>query len=46
MVIDNPHSLSRCPRCGGNLEFFWWFYMGERIDDVRCLMCSEYFFSP
>ncbi len=46
MLIENPHDLRSCPRCGGYLEYLTWFWEGNRVDDVRCVLCSEYFFEP
>ncbi len=46
MLVENPHTLSSCPKCGGYLENFAWYYQGNRILDVRCVLCSEYFFEP
>ncbi len=46
MLVENPHSLSHCLKCGGYLEHFAWYYQGNRILDVRCVLCSEYYFEP
>ncbi len=46
MLVENPHTLSNCLKCAGYLEHFAWYYQGNRILDVRCVLCSEYYFEP